>query len=71
MKGIIDRFEGELAVIELENKTFMNIHKKLLPNDCKEGDVVVLSRDGTIEIDYNAYKKLREEIDNLMDELFE
>lgn len=40
IKGIIDRFEGELAVIEIEGKS-TNVPKSLLEPGCREGDVVI------------------------------
>lgn len=36
---IIDRFEGDFAVIEMDDTTF-NFPKNLLPPDAKEGDVI-------------------------------
>lgn len=40
---IIDRFEGEYAVVELDDKTFVNIPKKALPTNAKEGDVLIVT----------------------------
>jgi hypothetical protein len=40
MKVVIDRFEGEIAVIELENGDMVDIPKKILPNNAKEGSIV-------------------------------
>ncbi|SHJ76196.1 DUF3006 domain-containing protein [Tepidibacter formicigenes] len=70
MKGTIDRFEKDLAVIELEDNTFITIHKSKLPSNAKEGDVLIINK-SKIEIDLNKTKKIKEEIENLMDELFE
>ena len=39
MKGIIDRFEGNFAVIELEDKSLLNIEIQKLPPKSKEGDM--------------------------------
>ena len=44
-KAIIDRFEGEFAIVELPNKDYANLPKKLLPKTAREGDVI------SIEID--------------------
>ena len=62
---IIDRFEGDWAVIEYEQKTF-NIPKSLLPKDAQEGDVL------TIEISLNkeATEERKNRIQGLMDDLF-
>ncbi|MBE6067445.1 MAG: DUF3006 domain-containing protein [Clostridium lundense] len=40
MKVIIDRFEGDFAVCEKENKTMIDIPKEILPEEAKEGDVL-------------------------------
>lgn len=40
MKGIIDRFEGDYAVIEFEGKTMVDILKRDLPASLREGDVI-------------------------------
>lgn len=65
MKIIIDRFEEEFVVAELENKQMINIPKAIIPLDAKEGDVV------SIEIDVDETNKRRESIHNLMTELWE
>ncbi|NLT95248.1 MAG: DUF3006 domain-containing protein [Clostridia bacterium] len=62
---IIDRFEGDWAVIEYQNKTF-NIPRELLPGGSQEGDVL------TVEISLNkkATEERRDRIQGLMDDLF-
>jgi len=64
MKVTIDRFEGDFAVAELENRGFANIPKVLVP-DAKEGDVI------RIEIDKEETKIQKENIKQMMDSLFE
>lgn len=56
MKGIIDRFEGNFAVIELEDKSLLNIEIQKLPPKSKEGDmffihnhIIQFDESGTIE----------------------
>ncbi|MGN1457056.1 MAG: DUF3006 domain-containing protein, partial [Acutalibacteraceae bacterium] len=39
MQVIIDRFEGEYAVVEIDSGNFVNLPKILIP-DAHEGDVV-------------------------------
>jgi hypothetical protein len=39
MEAIIDRFEGEYAVIEYDGR-MINIYRGLLPKEAKEGDVL-------------------------------
>lgn len=68
-KGIIDRFEGNFAVVEFEDRT-EDIPKEILPNDCKVGDVLTIS-DNKITVDKAETLKRKEEINNLMNELFE
>ncbi len=45
MKVVIDRFEGEFAVIELENGDMVDIPKKILPDNAKEGSVIKITCD--------------------------
>lgn len=68
-KGTIDRFEGELAVIEFDDE-MKDISKSKLPKEANVGDVLVFDGD-KITIDAKETKKLKKEIDDLMDELFE
>ena len=68
-KGIIDHFEGELAVVEFEDE-IKDIPKKKLPKKAKVGDVLVYDGD-KITISKEETSKLKKEIDDLMDELFE
>ncbi len=43
MKVIIDRFEGDFAVVEYESGKTANMPKILLDSTAKEGDVVEIS----------------------------
>lgn len=65
MKIIIDRFEEEFAVVELENKIMLNIPKEIIPSNAKEGDVI------SIEIDVEESNKRKENIHKLMTELWQ
>jgi len=60
---IIDRFEGEFAVVETDTG-FVNIPRSDIPAAAKEGDVLELVIDGT-----NTDAR-REYIDDMMDQLF-
>ncbi|MCM1053803.1 MAG: DUF3006 domain-containing protein [Ruminococcus sp.] len=64
MEVIIDRFEGEYAVVELDIGLFVNIPKVLIPG-AHEGDVI------EIKINSNKTKKREEHITNLVNNLFE
>jgi len=65
MKVIIDRFEGDFAVVELENRSTINMPKQLIPEGAKEGDVL------NIEIDTEETNKRKEKVKKLMDNLWE
>lgn len=64
MKFIIDRFEDQFAVIELEDGSTLSIPRKLIP-DGKEGDIIRL----VIEKDETQAR--RTNIEKLMDDLWE
>ena len=64
MKVIIDRFEGDYAVVEIEVGKCVNIPKILVPN-AKEGYVI------NIEIDKNETEERKKNIKNLMNNIFE
>ncbi len=64
MKVIIDRFEGDYAVVEIQKGSCVNIPKILL-GSAKEGDVI------TIDIDKDETLKRKNRIDNLMNDLFD
>ena len=69
MKGIIDRFEENYAVVEFDEE-MKNIERKLLPSNAKEGDVLIFD-ENKIYIDYEETKFRKKEIEKLMDELFQ
>ncbi|SCY01681.1 DUF3006 domain-containing protein [Alkaliphilus peptidifermentans] len=67
-KGIIDRFEGQYAVVEIDGG-FQHIERGSLPRGAKEGDVIKI--DGSkIQIDSEETNKRRVNIKKLMDSLF-
>lgn len=61
MKGIIDRFEGNYAVVELEDRRMTNIEKSLLPENVAEGDCIILE-DGKYIIDKNETENRKKRI---------
>ena len=65
MKVILDRFEGDYAIVELGNKTTANMPRELVPAGAEEGDVL------SIKIDLEYTNKRKEKIESLMDDLFE
>ena len=40
---IIDRFEGDFAVVELENKKITNMPRQLIPAGAEEGTVLTIT----------------------------
>jgi len=68
MYGVIDRFEGEFAVIETDQGEVKNIKKILLPQKAKEGDVINMEK---LTIDESETKRRQNAIDRLANKLFE
>ena len=64
MKVIIDRFEGDYAIVEIAVGEFVNIPKILLSN-AKEGDVIEISKDSKETINR------KRNIQKLMNDVFE
>lgn len=64
MKVIIDRFEGEYAVVEIEEGKFFTMAKELV-DGAKEGDIIDIS------ICHEETKAKKEKVQTLLDELFE
>jgi hypothetical protein len=68
-RGIIDRFEGDIAVIEVDGEA-RDYARSKLPRGAQAGDAVVIEN-GEIRLDEAANEKRKRDIDRLMDELFE
>ena len=66
---IIDRFEGDIAVIE-NGDEMIDIPRLLLPENAKEGDVIIQSGGGYI-VDSGSAEKRRQEMLDLQDSLWE
>ena len=66
MRAVIDRVEGELAVLLVGDESIkLNVPLSLLPVGCKEGDVLNIS----IERDPEATEQARERVSSLMEKL--
>lgn len=63
---IIDRFEGEYAVIEYRGKIMFNIPKVLLPEDSAEGDVITINT----AIDHKETTRRRNRLEELARDIF-
>ena len=65
MKVIIDRFEGDFAVVELDNREMVDLRRKLVPIDAVEGDVL------EIKINKQETESRRQRIEKLCKDLWE
>ena len=64
---IIDRFEGDWAIIETENRHTFNLPRFVLPTGIKEGDVISIQ----VGIDLVATKERAEKSKRMIDNLFD
>lgn len=64
MKVIIDRFEGDYAVVENSMRQLINMPKQLVPQDAVEGDVL------SIELDKDETGKRRSFVSKLIDQVW-
>lgn len=64
MRYIIDRFEGDYAVVELEDRTTASVARSALPADAREGDTI------TVSIDTAETESRKVRIEDKMSKLF-
>ena len=64
LKVILDRFEEDFALVELENKEILNI-PRILVSEAEEGDII------EIRICKEETRQRQEEIEKLANDLFE
>lgn len=64
MKVIIDRFEGDYAVVEIDDGSFASLPAALVPKGAKEGSVIKIC------LDENASIEREQNANALMDKLF-
>ena len=69
-KGIIDRIEGNWVVVEFDDG-MRDILISRFPMTVESGDVIWIDEYGHIEKDDRERQRLSEEIDELMEELWE
>jgi len=69
-KGIIDRIEGKWVVVEFEDG-MRDILISRFPMTVESGDVIWIDEYGHIEKDDQERQRLSDEIDELMEELWE
>lgn len=64
MKVIIDRFEGDCAIVEIDENTFANLPTLLVPKGASEGSVI------EITLDEKETAQRNKSANKLMDKLF-
>ena len=64
MRIIVDRFEGNIAVVELENGQMIDCPKALLPPNAKEDSII------NITVDENATSEKLQRVTERMNKLF-
>ncbi|MCD7778376.1 MAG: DUF3006 domain-containing protein [Clostridiales bacterium] len=64
MKAIIDRFENDFALLELESGKTISVPKEIIPPNAAEGSVLIIS------CDEKETDKRRREIKEKMNSLF-
>lgn len=65
LKAVVDRFEGDYAVLVFDDGQTLNILKKKLPQDVHEGSVIWLS----VLNDQKETKKQRELAKEILNEI--
>lgn len=69
LKVIIDRFEGDFAVCEREDRSMIDIEISKIPSKAKEGDVLDIS-DDIITIDLEETERRKRKIEELTKDLW-
>ena len=63
MKRItIDRFDGIYAICEDRDKAFFALELSELPKGAKSGDVLLITDEGTLEIDVEETERRRQRV---------
>jgi len=70
MRAVIDRFEGDFAVCEKEDRTMLNVKRSKLPANAKEGDVLIIEGD-TIKIDAAETAKRKKAVEKMMENIWQ
>lgn len=67
--GIIDRFEGEFALVEIDGE-IKQLPRTLFPPEATEGDVVIIEQ-GRITVDIKSTAVRKKKIKKLMNNIWE
>jgi hypothetical protein len=70
-KFIIDRFEGNYAICETEDKSYVQVPKYRLPLECYEGECLILDADEMYRKDIETKTVKEKRIRDKMNRLFE
>ncbi len=70
MKLIVDRIENGFAVCEKDDLSFINIPLSDLPEETKEGSVLVQNKSGQYILDADEEEKRRAKLLELQKKLF-
>lgn len=68
---ILDRWEGEYAVLLDETEQAVSVLKTALAEDVREGDALLLGEDGIYRKNAEETEERREKIKKMMDTLWE
>lgn len=68
MKGIVDRIEGNIAVVELESREMVEI--ELAEEEVSEGDVVEIEN-GKLIVDRESTESRAKQIEDMFNSLIE
>jgi hypothetical protein len=67
---IVDRFEGDYAILETENSTLINVNKNDIIGEVKEGDILV-KKNNNYYIDKEKTEARKKEVNDIMKGLWE
>lgn len=70
MKVIIDRFEGEYALCENEDKVIISVPKSHIPKEAREGSILEINH-GKYTLSEDEQTSREEHIKTLMEDLWE
>lgn len=65
----VDRIEGEIAVLECENGSFVNMELASLPKNIREGDIIRFDSNSCF-LSAEETDRRRRKMQKLMDKLF-
>lgn len=66
----VSRVEEEKAVVEFPDETFHEVPFSLLPDDVKEGNILVPDDEGNLIHDYKTENERKEKLLSLQDDIF-